>query len=287
MVEAKKSKIPKASAKRVEIPEGLWTKCKSCGEAIYTRELDQNLRICPKCGFHFPLGAWQRIASMVEQGSFQEMDSEMISVDVLKFTGVSSYADKLKQNRMDTGLKDAVITGVGLMGSHRVGLAVMDFRFLGASMGSVVGEKITRIIEQSTRERIGCVVISASGGARMYEGMLSLMQMAKTSAALSRHAQARLPYVSVLTNPTYAGVMASFASLGDIIVAEPGALIGFAGPRVIKDTTQSELPRGFQTAEFLLERGLVDVVVHRKQLKETLAKMMDYLLPATKPAAAG
>jgi acetyl-CoA carboxylase carboxyl transferase subunit beta len=281
MVEAKKSKVPKAPAKRIEIPHGLWTKCKSCGESIYTRELDQNQRICPKCGFHFPLGAWQRIASLVEQGSFQEADSEMIAVDALKFTGVAAYADKLKQNRMDTGLKDAVITGAGLMGSHRVGLAVMDFRFLGASMGSVVGEKITRIIEQSTKERMGCIVVSASGGARMYEGMLSLMQMAKTSAALTRHAQAGLPYISVLTNPTYAGVMASFASLGDVIVAEPGALIGFAGPRVIKDTTQSELPRGFQTAEFLLERGLIDLVIHRKQLKDTLVKVMDYLLPSS------
>ncbi|MBI5821157.1 MAG: acetyl-CoA carboxylase carboxyltransferase subunit beta [Verrucomicrobia bacterium] len=287
MVEAKKSKMPKVPAKRVEIPQGLWTKCKSCGEAVYTRELDQNLRICPKCGFHFPLGAWQRIASLVEQGSFQEMDSEMISVDPLKFTGVSSYTDKLKQNREETGLKDAVITGLGLIGTHRVGLAVMDFRFLGASMGSVVGEKITRTIEQSTKERIACVVVSASGGARMYEGMLSLMQMAKTSAALTRHMQARLPYISVLTNPTYAGVMASFASLGDVIVAEPSAMIGFAGPRVIKDTTQSELPRGFQTAEFLLERGLVDLVVHRKQLKTTLAKVIDYLLPEAKPAVAG
>jgi acetyl-CoA carboxylase carboxyl transferase subunit beta len=287
MVDAKKSKMPKAPAKRVEIPEGLWTKCKSCGEAVYTRELDQNLRICPKCGFHFPLGAWQRIASLVEQGSFQEVDSEMISVDALKFTGVSAYTDKLKQNREETGLKDAVITGFGLMGTHRVGLAVMDFRFLGASMGSVVGEKITRVIEQSTKEGCACIVVSASGGARMYEGMLSLMQMAKTSAALTRHAAARLPYVSVLTNPTYAGVMASFASLGDIIVAEPSALIGFAGPRVIKDTTQSELPRGFQTAEFLLERGLIDLVVHRKQLKTTLAKAIDYLLPAPQPAMAG
>ena len=180
-----------------------------------------------------------------------------------------------------------MITRLGLMGSHRVGLAVMDFRFLGASMGSVVGEKITRLIERSTSERMACVVVSASGGARMYEGMLSLMQMAKTSAALTRHAQARLPYVSVLTNPTYAGVMASFASLGDVIVAEPSALIGFAGPRVIKDTTQSELPRGFQTAEFLLERGLIDLVVHRKQLKATLTKVIDYLLPAAQSAVLG
>lgn len=287
MVDAKKSKLPKAPGKRVEIPHGLWTKCKACGEAVYTRELDQNLRICPKCGFHFPLGAWQRIASLVEQGSFQEVDSEMISVDALKFTGVSAYTDKLKQNREETGLKDAVITGLGQIGSHRIGLAVMDFRFLGASMGSVVGEKITRVIERSTSEGIACIVVSASGGARMYEGMLSLMQMAKTSAALARHAQARLPYISVLTNPTYAGVMASFASLGDIIVAEPSALIGFAGPRVIKDTTQSELPRGFQTAEFLLERGLIDLVIHRKQLKATLTTVIDYLLPGAQPAAVG
>lgn len=278
--------MPKAPAKRVEIPEGLWTKCKACGEAVYTRELDQNLRICPKCGFHFPLGAWQRIASLVEQGSFQEMDSEMVSVDALKFTGVSAYSDKLRQNRAETGLKDAVVTGLGQMGAHRVGLAVMDFRFLGASMGSVVGEKITRVIEQSTKERIACIVVSASGGARMYEGMLSLMQMAKTSAALTRHGQARLPYVSVLTNPTYAGVMASFASLGDLIVAEPGALIGFAGPRVIKDTTQSELPRGFQTAEFLLDRGLVDLVIHRKQLKAELTNLLDYMAPAPQAVAA-
>jgi len=286
MVVTKKSKLPKSPARKVEIPEGLWTKCKSCGEAIYSRELDQNLRICPKCNYHFPLGAWQRIASLVEQGSFQEMDSEMVSVDALQFTGVASYVDKLRENREETGLKEAVITGTGMIGRHPVGLAVMDFRFLGASMGSVVGEKITRVIERSTAERMACIVVSASGGARMYEGMLSLMQMAKTSAALSRHAAARLPYLSVLTHPTYAGVMASYASLGDIILAEPGAMIGFAGPRVIKDTTQSELPRGFQTAEFLMDHGLIDLVVHRKQLKPTLVRLLDYLIPPAKPATA-
>ena len=280
MVVIKKLRINKAAAKRVAIPEGLWTKCKGCGEVIYNRELDQNLRICPKCNVHFPIGSWQRIASMVEQGSFQEMDSEMTSVDVLGFTGVESYPDKLRQYREETGLKEAVITGIGNLGPHRVGLAVMDFRFLGASMGSVVGEKITRVIERSTAERLACVIISASGGARMYEGLMSLMQMAKTSGALARHAQARLPYISVLTHPTYAGVMASFASLGDLILAEPGSMIGFAGPRVIKETTQSELPRGFQTAEFLLDHGLIDLVVHRKQLKPTLIKALDYLLPS-------
>ena len=285
MVVAKKSKVPKAPTKKVEIPEGLWTKCKSCGEAIYSRELDQNLRICPKCNYHFPLGAWQRIASLVEQGSFQEMDSEMVSVDALQFTGVASYVDKLKDNREETGLKEAVITGVGLIERHPIGLAVMDFRFLGASMGSVVGEKITRVIERSTAERMTCIIVSASGGARMYEGMLSLMQMAKTSGALARHAAAKLPYLSVLTHPTYAGVMASYASLGDIILAEPGAMIGFAGPRVIKDTTQSELPRGFQTAEFLVDHGLIDLVVHRKQLKPTLVRLLDYLMSPARPAA--
>ncbi|MBI5397804.1 MAG: acetyl-CoA carboxylase carboxyltransferase subunit beta [Verrucomicrobia bacterium] len=285
MAAARKLKVQKAPAKKVEIPEGLWTKCKGCDEVIYNRELDENQRICPKCGAHFSVGAWQRIASLVEQGSFQEMDSEMVSVDLLKFTGVDSYPEKLKQSREDTGLKDAVITGIGNLGAHRMGLAVMDFRFMGASMGSVVGEKITRLIERCTAERLACVVINASGGARMQEGLMSLMQMAKTSAALARHAQARLPYISVLTHPTYAGVMASYASLGDLILAEPGAMIGFAGPRVIKDTTQSELPHGFQTSEFLLERGLIDMVVPRKQLKATLVRALDYLLPPAKPAA--
>ncbi len=284
MTGVKKIKSQKSAAKRVEIPEGLWTKCKGCDEVIYNRELDQNLRICPKCGAHFPIGAWQRIASLVEQGSFQEMDSEMIAVDLLKFTGVDSYPEKLKQSREETGLKDAVITGVGDIGAHHIGLAVMDFRFMGASMGSVVGEKITRLIERCTAERLACIIINASGGARMQEGLMSLMQMAKTSAALARHARARLPYISALTHPTYAGVMASYASLGDLIVAEPGAMIGFAGPRVIKDTTQSELPRGFQTAEFLLERGLIDVVVPRKQLKATLVRVLDYLMPPANPA---
>ncbi len=284
MTGVKKIKSQKSAAKRVEIPEGLWTKCKGCDEVIYNRELDQNLRICPKCGAHFPIGAWQRIASLVEQGSFQEMDSEMIAVDLLKFAGVDSYPEKLKQSREETGLKDAVITGVGDIGAHHIGLAVMDFRFMGASMGSVVGEKITRLIERCTAERLACIIINASGGARMQEGLMSLMQMAKTSAALARHARARLPYISALTHPTYAGVMASYASLGDLIVAEPGAMIGFAGPRVIKDTTQSELPRGFQTAEFLLERGLIDVVVPRKQLKATLVRVLDYLMPPANPA---
>jgi acetyl-CoA carboxylase carboxyl transferase subunit beta len=200
----------------------------------------------------------------------------MQSVDVLKFTGVTTYTERLKSYKEKTGLNDAVIAGWGELEGIRASLAIMDFNFLGGSMGSVVGEKITRAIERATKEKRPCVVISASGGARMYEGMLSLMQMAKTSGALARHAEARLPFISVLTNPTMAGVMASFASLGDIIIAEPKAMIGFAGARVIKETTQQDLPRGFQTAEFLLDHGLIDMIVPRQQMRVTLAKLMRY-----------
>ncbi len=200
-------------------------------------------------------------------------------MDILKFTGVASYKDKLESYQKSTGLKDAVVTGIGKVGPHRVGLGVMDFSFLGGSMGSVVGEKLTRLIETSTDKKLPVIIISTSGGARMYEGMFSLMQMAKTCAALAYHSKRRLPYISVLTHPTTAGVMASYASVGDLIIAEPGAMIGFAGPRVIKDTTQAELPQGFQTAEFLLDHGLVDSIVPRKDMKEQLAAYLEYLAP--------
>jgi acetyl-CoA carboxylase carboxyl transferase subunit beta len=196
---------------------------------------------------------------------------------VLKFTGVAAYTDKLQEYQKSTGLKDAVITGIGKIGGHRVALGVMDFSFLGGSMGSVVGEKLTRLIEAGTEKGLPVIIISTSGGARMYEGMFSLMQMAKTSGALGYHARARLPYISVLTYPTTAGVMASFASLGDLVIAEPGAMIGFAGPRVIKDTTQAELPPGFQTAEFLVDHGLIDAIVPRKEMKERLADYLEFL----------
>jgi len=198
-------------------------------------------------------------------------------VDVLKFTGVAAYSERLKTYQLQTGLNDAVVTGVCKLNGCQVSLSVMDFRFLGASMGSVVGEKITRCIEKATEMKIPVIIVSASGGARMYEGILSLMQMAKTSGALALHTKAGLPYISVLTHPTTAGVMASYASLGDVIIAEPKALIGFAGPRVIKETTQQELPEGFQTSEFLRDRGLIDIVVHRKQLKGLLGTLLDYL----------
>jgi len=243
---------------------------------IFAKELQANLKICTKCEYHFSMTASERVASVVDEGTWQEFDADLISVDVLKFTGVAAYTERLRSYQRQTGLNDAVQTGLGKINGHDVSLAVMDFAFLGASMGSVVGEKVTRAIEKATDLKIPVIIISASGGARMYEGILSLMQLAKTSGALALHAKAGLPFLSVLTHPTTAGVMASFASLGDVIIAEPKALIGFAGPRVIKETTQQELPEGFQTSEFLRERGLVDLIVHRRQLREQLGKMLDY-----------
>src|SRR5256885_8270284 len=213
------------------------------------------------------------------------MDAQMTSVDVLKFTGVAAYTNKLQEYQKNTKLKDAVITGIGKIDGHRLALGVLDFDFLGGSMGSVVGEKLARLIEKATEKGLPLIIISTSGGARMYEGMFSLMQMAKTCAALAYHAKAKLPYISVLTHPTTAGVMASYASVGDLILAEPEAMIGFAGPRVIKDTTQAELPPGFQTAEFLLEHGLIDSIVPRLELKNRLAYYLEFLTAGRKEAA--
>jgi len=272
-----KPKISETKTKKREIPSGLWVKCKDCGEMIFSKELLANLKVCHKCDYHFTMTASERIASLVDEDTFREADADVVSVDVLKFTGVAAYSERLKTYQLQTGLNDAVVTGVCKLNGCQVSLSVMDFRFLGASMGSVVGEKITRCIEKATEMKIPVIIVSASGGARMYEGILSLMQMAKTSGALALHTKAGLPYISVLTHPTTAGVMASYASLGDVIIAEPEALIGFAGPRVIKETTQQELPEGFQTSEFLRDRGLIDIVVHRKQLKGLLGTLLDYL----------
>src|SRR5215469_11150308 len=230
----KKPKLASKSKKR-EIPEGLWTKCPKCSTMVFDKELDENLKVCPRCQYHFPISARERIHSLVETCTFEELNADMTSVDVLEFTGVASYTNKLAEYQKSTGLKDAVITGLCKIGEHRAALGVMDFSFLGGSMGSVVGEKLTRLIEKGTEKNLPVVIISTSGGARMYEGMFSLMQMAKTCGALAYHAQASLPFISVLTHPTTAGVMASYASVGDLIIAEPGAMIGFAGPRVIKD----------------------------------------------------
>ncbi|HUR46956.1 MAG TPA: acetyl-CoA carboxylase, carboxyltransferase subunit beta [Candidatus Saccharimonadales bacterium] len=274
----KKPKLAGGKSRKREIPEGLWTKCPKCSNMVFDKELDENLKVCPQCQHHFRnIGARERIHSLVETCSFEEMDAQMTSADVLEFKGVASYREKLDAYQRTTNLKDAVITGIGKIGEHRVALGVMDFAFLGGSMGSVVGEKLTRLIEAATEKGLPVIIISTSGGARMYEGMFSLMQMAKTCAALAYHAKARLPYISVLTDPTTAGVMASFASVGDLIIAEPEAMIGFAGPRVIKDTTQAELPPGFQTAEFLLDHGLIDDIVHRKELKTRLSAYLDFL----------
>jgi acetyl-CoA carboxylase carboxyl transferase subunit beta len=268
------------SEKKRELPPGLWTKCAGCGEIIHNLEIERNTRICPKCEYHFTLTAHDRIELLIDEGTFEEHDAKLASVDTLKFTGQASYTDRLRKYQRSTGLLDAVITGCGRIEGRRTSMAVMDFGFLAATMGSVVGEKITRAIERATAERIPVIIVSASGGARMYEGMLSLMQMAKTCGALARHAEARLPYISVLTNPSTAGVMASYASVGDIIIAEPQCMIGFAGPRVIRETTHQDLPPGFQTAEFCLDHGLVDMIVHRKKMKETLASLLCHLAPA-------
>jgi acetyl-CoA carboxylase carboxyl transferase subunit beta len=263
--------------KRRELPPGLWEKCPSCGELIHNLELQQNFRVCPRCDHHFTQTARERMEMLLDGGSFEEQDGNLISVDILKFTGQASYLDRLKTYRANTGLRDAVLTGLGLINGQRVALAVMDFAFLAATMGSVVGEKLTRLIERGTRDQLPIIIVAASGGARMYEGALSLMQMAKTCGALALHAAARLPYISVLTHPTTGGVSASFATIGDIIMAEPKAMIGFAGPRVIKETTKQDLPAGFQTAEFLQSHGLVDMIVHRKKMRQTLSDLLPFL----------
>ena len=278
-----KPKYSTVNVKKRDIPRGLWTKCPNTGEMVYNKDLEKNLMVVPNSGYHFPLPAHKRIASLVDKGTFQEKDQKLTSKDPLKFKGVAAYSQKLKDNKEKTGLTDAIVSGVGEMNGRKVSLAVMDFRFLGASMGSVVGEKITRSIERAVQLKTPLVIVSASGGARMYEGILSLMQMAKTSAALARLNKAKQPYVSVLTNPTMAGVMASFASLGDVILSEPKALVGFAGPRVIKETTQRELPEGFQTSEFLLEHGLIDQIVPRIELRNRLISLFDLLVPVAKP----
>lgn len=261
------------------MPEGLWQKCPNCGEVIHNLELVQNLKVCPKCDHHFTLSAKERIANIIDSSTFTEFDTNMLSVDILNFKGVATYTDRLKSYQEKTGLKDAVLTGFGTLEGRNVAIAVMDFNFLAATMGSVVGEKVTRLIERGTKDKRPVIIVAASGGARMYEGMLSLMQMAKTSGALARHAAAGLPFISILTHPTTAGVMASFASLGDLILAEPKCMIGFAGPRVIRETTHQDLPPGFQTAEFLQQRGFIDKIVPRKQLRSMLDSMLGYLTP--------
>jgi acetyl-CoA carboxylase carboxyl transferase subunit beta len=272
-----KPTLKQGTNRKREMPEGLWQKCPECGEVIHNLELSQNLKVCPKCDYHFTFSARERIDNLIDEGTFEEFDQNLLSMDVLKFTGVASYSERLESYREKTGLKDAVVTGFGRLSGHDIGLAVMDFNFLAATMGSAVGEKITRLVEKGTKAGRPIIVVTASGGARVHEGILSLMQMAKTSAALARQAQLRLPYFVVLTNPTTAGVMASFASLGDIILAEPKCMIGFAGPRVIRETTHQDLPPGFQTAEFLQRHGFIDLIVRRPDLRTTLSRLVGHL----------
>lgn len=267
------------SDKKRDFPEGLWQKCPSCGEMIHNLELVQNFRVCPKCDHHFTQSARERLEMLLDPNTFEEHDANMTSVDTLKFTGMASYTDRLKSYQKKTGLKDAVLSGFGKIEGQRVSISVMDFNFIAATMGSVVGEKLTRCVERGTKERLPVIIVSASGGARMYEGVLSLLQMAKTCGALALHGKAGLPYISILTHPTTGGVSASFATVGDVNIAEPKAMIGFAGPRVIRETTHQDLPPDFQTSEFLEEHGLVDMIVHRKKLRDTLSNLLGYLTP--------
>jgi acetyl-CoA carboxylase carboxyl transferase subunit beta len=269
--------IVKIAKRRGDIPSDLWTRCEECKELIYNKKLDENMHVCPKCSFHFTLDANERVKATLDEGSFKEMDPDMVSLDPISFEGPKTYKEKLKKDQELTGLKDAVITGEGAINGRKVVLGVTDSRFIMGSMGSVVGEKLTRSIERSVETKYPLIIISGSGGgARMYEGLYSLMQMAKTSAALSKHNKAGCLFLSILTNPTMAGIMASFASLGDLIIAEPKALIGFTGPRVIEQTIRQKLPPGFQKSEFLLEHGFIDMIVHRKNMKETISKILTY-----------
>jgi acetyl-CoA carboxylase carboxyl transferase subunit beta len=275
----KKDNPPQAKndKKKVNVPEGLWIKCQSCGAALYTKDLEKNLNVCPKCNFHFRVSARKRLEILLDEGSFAEYDANMVSVDFLEFKDSKSYQDRINAALAKGGAKDAIICGEGKIEGTPVQMAVFDFSFMGGSMGSVVGEKITRAIERGIGQRTPVIIISASGGARMQESILSLMQMAKTSAALAVLKEKGLPFISILTDPTTGGVTASFAMLGDINMAEPKALIGFAGPRVIEQTIRQKLPEGFQRAEYLLDHGMVDVIVDRKDMRTKLSQILKML----------
>jgi acetyl-CoA carboxylase carboxyl transferase subunit beta len=263
-------------ARKIQIAEGLWIKCDSCKEIIYRQEVERGGRVCPKCRYPFRISARERLSQLTDAGTFEERDAGLASVDPLKFKDTKWYRDRVKAAREKTGTEEALVSGIARIGGHPTVLAVFEFGFLGGSMGSVVGEKLTRAIELAIDKHLPVVIVAASGGARMQEGILSLMQMAKTSAALERLGAAGLPYVSVLTDPTTGGVTASFAMLGDVILAEPRALIGFAGPRVIAETIRQPLPEGFQRSEFLLEHGQIDDIVERRDLKELLRRLLAF-----------
>ncbi|HMX42174.1 MAG TPA: acetyl-CoA carboxylase, carboxyltransferase subunit beta [Elusimicrobiota bacterium] len=274
------------SGKKKSVPHGLWTKCPKCEQIIYNKELEKNLKVCSKCGTPLRTTARERVAQLVDEGTFQEIAPDLSGVDPLGFVDTASYAQRLKESKKKTGEREAILAGVAQMNGQPVALAVLDFGFMGGSMGSVVGEKVTLAIERGLKDQLPVIVVSASGGARMQEGILSLFQMAKTSAALARLEKARLPFISVVTDPTTGGVTASFAMLGDVIVAEPKALVAFAGPRVIEQTIRQTLPQGFQQSEFLLKHGMVDVVVDRAHLKSRLAELAAFFMAARKAATA-
>ncbi len=259
--------------------EGLWVKCEGCRQIIWKKDLEENLRVCPKCNRHFRIGARMRLALLYDNGAYQTFDDGLVTTDPLKFVDLKSYADRLRRAQSDTGLRDAVINARGEIYGRPVITSAMEYSFIGGSMGVVVGEKITRAIERALDERTPLLIISASGGARMMEGIVSLMQLAKISSALARLDEAKVPYISLLTDPTTGGTTASFAMLGDLNIAEPGALIGFAGPRVIEQTIRQKLPEGFQRSEFLLEHGMLDAVVQRRDLRHYIARAFGFMMP--------
>jgi len=270
--------------KQVKIPEGLWVKCESCKEIIYKKEMQRNLMVCPKCDYHFRINARERVKLLADEGTFEEMDAGLTSTDPLHFKDARSYPDRVSDSRKKSGLNEAVHSGKARILGHDAVLAIMDFSFMGGSMGSAVGEKLVRAAERALKEGVPFIAVSSSGGARMQEGILSLMQMAKVSAAVGKLKDAGVPYVSIIADPTFGGVTASFAMLGDFIIAEPRSLIGFAGPRVIEQTIKQQLPDNFQRAEFLLEHGLIDMIVDRKHMREVLARLLTHL--KGKPEAA-
>jgi acetyl-CoA carboxylase carboxyl transferase subunit beta len=282
-----KTKPEEARAERTEVPEGLWTKCEGCGEALFQSVLEEHSWTCPHCGHHFRVPARTYLQFLTDEGSFEERFAGLVAGDPLEFRDAKMrYPDRLKHAQRETGLQDAVISGIATVGGKPVSLSVMDFFFMGGSMGSVVGEKIARSIEMALAERRALIIVSATGGARMQEGILSLMQMAKTSALLARLQDEHLPFISILTDPSTAGVLASYASLGDVILAEPRALVGFAGARVIRQTIGEDLPPGFQRSEFVLEKGFIDRIVHRKQMHDEVSALLEFFWRSTRGFAA-
>ncbi|MDG2256658.1 MAG: acetyl-CoA carboxylase, carboxyltransferase subunit beta [Opitutaceae bacterium] len=281
-----KPKYSTVQVKKKDIPQGLWQKCPASGEIIYNKELEQNQNVVPKSGYHFPIGSQKRLDFLLDSGSWEEFDKDLKPNDPLGFVDTKAYKDRVSGYQAKTGMNDSVIDGLGKIHGIPISIAVMDFKFGGGSLGSVAGEKIARTIERALEMKIPCIIVSCSGGARMQEGILSLMQMAKTSAALAKLSKAKLPFISVLTNPTTGGVTASYAALGDVIISEPGALIGFAGRRVIKETTNEDLPEGFQSAEFLLEAGLIDMIVDRREMRDSLRDILSALYLGKQPKTA-